>query len=390
MNEPIDPQSQFETVELIGTSPAIQNVKKLIEHVAPIDVPILIQGESGTGKEVVARLLHKYSNRNKKPFVPVNCAAIPEGLFESEMFGSEKGAYTGSEKTRIGLIEQANQGTLLLDEIGEMPLQMQVKLLRVLETKLLTRVGGNELKKVDFRLVSSTNRDLQIAVSEGRFRSDLFYRIRAVQIDLPPLRKRAEDIPLLIEYFSNQFAFRNHISVPQWTREALNWLSEMRWEGNVRELRWFVEGFLSLDRDPSPITRERVQPYYMQLIPASKNLPVLVQRQNSEIVYQPLVNERFSSENIPHLIKQLTREINELKGMIASVLVRFDQWLSEVKPIEVGTTEPHYPVDQTIKGQEKQAIQAALQNTNGNRREAAKRLGISERTLYRKLKEYGL
>lgn len=387
-DEILNPESPFETVDLIGISPAIQSVKKLIEHVAPIDVPVLIQGESGTGKEVVARLLHKYSQRSKKTFVPVNCAAIPEGLFESEMFGSEKGAYTGSDKTRIGLFEQANHGTLLLDEIGEMPIQMQVKLLRVLETRMVSRVGSNELKKVDFRLLSSTNKDLQIAVSEGKFRSDLYYRIRAVQIDLPPLRKRPEDIPLLIQHFTNQFAERNRIPTPIWTQEALNWLSEMRWEGNVRELRWFVESFLSLDRGEGPISKERVHPFYMQLMPSSKNLPVLVTKSSNEIIYQPIDIE--TTDEIAFSMKQLNREMNELKGMVASLLVRLDKLFTDIQTMKLQIEEQFTIPGITMKEQEKSAIQNALIQTNGNRKQAAKQLGISERTLYRKLKKYGI
>lgn len=374
-------------VDLLGISPAIQNIKKLVEQVASIDVPVLIIGESGTGKEVVARLLHQYSYRKKLPFVPVNCGAIPEGLFEAEMFGSEKGAYTGAERTRIGLIEQAHQGTLLLDEIAEMPLQMQVKLLRVLETKLVSKVGSVESSFVDFRLISSTNKDLQIAVSEGKFRSDLYYRIRAVQIELPSLRKRSEDIPLLILHFSKEFAKRNQIQEPEWSSEALHWLAEMRWEGNIRELRWFVEGFLSLDREMGIITRDRIQPYYLQLIPTSKNLPILVSRQNSDLIHQASTAKSINIEDMSSFIIKMSREITEVKGMLATLVVRFDQLTNEMIVQSESNQDSIMDNSMTMKDQENLAIQHALQQSNGNRRLAAKQLGISERTLYRKIKK---
>ncbi|MDK9699250.1 MAG: sigma-54 dependent transcriptional regulator [bacterium] len=370
---------------LIGRSDALKAVRTLIEQVAPMDVPVLISGESGTGKEVVARLLHLQSHRKQGAFVPVNCGAIPEGLFESEMFGAVRGAYTGSERNRAGLFEQAHKGTLLLDEIGEMPMTMQVKLLRVLETGEVTRVGGNDSMKVDFRLVSSTNRDLAFETSHEKFRHDLYYRIRAVQIELPPLRERPEDIPPLIDMFTAQFMKRNRTPPVEWSSSALHWLSDQRWEGNVRELRWFIEGYLSLDRSGGMVTVERVQPFFAKLVPTSKRLPVLVSRSNDSYPSEPGYDAELNASPIRMELQELKREVRELKGMVATALLRQEE--SRIAKAPPPTEIPFFP---TVKEREEDAIRDALRFANGNRRDAAMRLGISERTLYRKLRQLNL
>ncbi len=367
---------------LLGESDAMRAVRQLIDQVAQVDVPVLVIGESGTGKEVAARLIHEQSPRRSQPFVPVNCGAIPEGLFESEMFGTVRGAYTGADRSRAGLFEQADKGTLLLDEIGEMPISMQVKLLRVLETNLVTRLGGADPIKVNFRLISSTNRDLSHATLQEKFRLDLYYRIRAVQIELPPLRERPEDIPLLIQLFSRQFAKRNRTEAIEWTPSALHWLSEQRWEGNVRELRWFVEGFHSLDRASGAITLERVQPVYAKLVPTSRRLPVLLSR--SEFPEFDRIEQKVGGDSpLIHELQEIRRDLRELKGMVATALLR-----QEEQRNQINSADQAISIFPTVQEREQEAVREALKMANGNRREAAQRLGISERTLYRKLRMF--
>jgi len=228
---------------LIGKSPIMQQLYAMIERVSASQANILIGGESGTGKELVARAMHFNSPRKSGPFVPVNCAAIPENLIESELFGHEKGAFTGAERKKMGLFETANGGTLFLDEIGDLPQSMQVKLLRILQEREFRRVGGTQDHPLDIRLVAATNKDLEVEVSEGRFREDLFYRLNVVRVDLPPLRERREDIPLLLDYFYAKQTGQKHLPISQ---DALDCLFRYLWPGNIRELENLVERCLAL------------------------------------------------------------------------------------------------------------------------------------------------
>jgi two-component system response regulator AtoC len=239
LHEKLDQRYRFE--DIITKSPKMQKVIELIKVVAKSNATVLITGESGTGKELVARAIHSQSYRRGKPFVPVSCAALPESLLESELFGHEKGAFTGAHALRKGKIEFAHQGTLFLDEIGEMSANIQVHLLRVLEEREFTRVGGNELIKVDVRVVSATNRDMREAIASGKFREDLYYRLNVVTIDLPPLRDRKEDIPLLANHFLKKFAAENQKDVSGFSPEVTNFLLKYQWPGNVRELENTVE-----------------------------------------------------------------------------------------------------------------------------------------------------
>jgi two-component system response regulator AtoC len=239
LHQKLEEHYRFENI--ITKSPKMQQLIELIEVVAKSNATVLITGESGTGKELVARAIHSQSYRKDKPFVAVSCAALPESLLESELFGHEKGAFTGAHAQRKGKIEFANQGTLFLDEIGEMSANIQVHLLRVLEEKEFTRVGGNELIKVDVRLVSATNRDMKKAVASGQFREDLYYRLNVVTIDLPPLREREEDIPLLANHFLKKFAAENQKEVSGFSPEVTDFLLKYQWPGNVRELENTIE-----------------------------------------------------------------------------------------------------------------------------------------------------
>ena len=232
--------------EIIGKSPAMRRVFSLIEKVADTESTVLVLGESGTGKELVARAIHRASDRRKGPFIPVNCGAIPEELLESELFGHEKGAFTGAIKTRIGRFELAHGGTIFLDEVAEMSPKLQVKLLRVLQERTFERVGGSRQIKVDIRVIAATNKDLEKEVREGRFREDLYYRLNVIPIKLPPLRERLEDIPLLVEHFLARFKDRKKQPVKGITKEALEYLMKHDWPGNVRELENVIERMVIL------------------------------------------------------------------------------------------------------------------------------------------------
>lgn len=248
LHQKLDQRNCFE--DIITKSPKMQQVIELIKIVAKSNATVLITGESGTGKELVARAIHSQSYRKDKPFVPVSCAALPESLLESELFGHEKGAFTGAHALRKGKIEFANRGTLFLDEIGEMSANIQVHLLRVLEEREFTRVGGNDLVRVDVRVVSATNRDVKAAVADGQFREDLYYRLNVVTIDLPPLRDRIEDIPLLSGHFLNNFAKENQKEVRGFSQEVTDFLLKYQWPGNIRELENTIERAVILAQNP--------------------------------------------------------------------------------------------------------------------------------------------
>ncbi|NDC25743.1 MAG: sigma-54-dependent Fis family transcriptional regulator, partial [Proteobacteria bacterium] len=246
-------QNNLKTSEgnlLVGNSPLTQKALHLVERVAAADTTVLISGESGTGKELIAQSIHERSNRNTGPFIKINCAAIPESLLESELFGYEKGAFTGAQSTKPGRFELAHKGTLFLDEIGEMSPEMQVKLLRVLQERSFERVGGIKTIQVDVRLVAATNKDLEAEVKNGRFRSDLFYRLNVVPIHLAPLRERREDIPLLVAHFSRKLSTRLKRDNPQFSAETLELLMQFPWPGNIRQLENVVERCLIMAEGP--------------------------------------------------------------------------------------------------------------------------------------------
>ncbi|SMP18469.1 two-component system, NtrC family, response regulator PilR [Desulfurobacterium pacificum] len=230
-----------EIPQLIGKSPATEKLKETIRKIAPYDVNVLITGESGTGKEVVARAIHNLSNRNRKPFIAINCAALPSELLESELFGYKKGAFTGATKDKKGLIETANGGTLFLDEIGDMPIPLQAKLLRFLETKKFIPLGSTEEREVNVRIIAATNKNLKEEVKKGNFREDLFYRLSTIQIHIPPLRERKEDIPLLVDYFVKQLSKKYNKEIKRISQNFINYLMNQPLEGNVRELKNIVE-----------------------------------------------------------------------------------------------------------------------------------------------------
>jgi len=371
----------------ISSSLVMQQVMRALEQVAPTEISVLITGESGTGKELIAKSIHAGSLRKNKPLIVVNCGAIPEGILESELFGHEKGSFTGASSARKGYFELANSGTIFLDEIGEMPLATQVKILRVLENKEFMRVGSAETLKVDVRVIAATNKDLEVEVRNGLFRRDLFFRLNAVNIRVPSLRERKEDIAPFVNYFANEYCKNNHIEFSGFTEQALKTLENYSWPGNVRELKNLVESVIVLEKG----RRIDDQILANHLKPASKfdrNLPVPMGRSVEEV-------ER---EFIYRALVDLKEEVAEIRRML------FDQYMPARKLAPWDEIEPgfepslevtnHYqrehPNGQSVDEMQKQLIINTLQSTSGNRRKTAKILGISERTLYRKIKQYGL
>lgn len=327
---------------LIGKSKVMQEVYKAIGRVAPTDATVLIRGESGTGKELVARAIYHHSMRADRPFLVINCVAIPETLLESELFGYEKGAFTGAVSRRVGKIEQANGGTVFLDEIGDMPFSIQAKILRLLQEKSIERLGGREPIPVDVRVIAATNRDLETALSEGRFREDLYYRLKVVTIWLPPLSERSGDIPLLADYFLAQLATKMGIENPGMTREAKGLLDRCPWPGNVRELANVIQKALIF----------------------SRGLPIGPDD----------VNKAMSGESV----------VKKVDGEGAQEVIR--QWVRKVLVSETGENLFDYFMDHFAAI----LITEALRLTGGNRTRAAKLLGLSRPTLQSKIEKYGL
>ncbi|MFQ6611753.1 MAG: sigma-54 interaction domain-containing protein [Fidelibacterota bacterium] len=379
---------------IIGRSDVIQEVLEMISQVAPVDISILITGESGTGKEMVAKAIHRFSRRSQETLVTVNCGAIPEGIIESELFGHVKGAFTDARDDRKGYFETANKGTVFLDEIGETPLETQVKLLRVLESGEFTPVGGSQMKKTDVRVTAATNKDLGSLVEKEQFRQDLYYRLKTVTIDVPALRHRIEDLSLLVERFALEFTRSNDIPYRGFMPEALRVMKQHSWPGNVRELKNFVESILVLEKG------ERIT-------------AVMVERQLGTAP----VFER--NPRLPVPLNQ-TPEVAERELILRQLfLLRQDvEFLKQIATQGVVSDQPNYPIlpgggtvmnpgmrieedmgyfirsaaigDMSLDDLEREAIERTLKFFNNNRRATARSLGMSERTLYRKINDYGL
>lgn len=384
---------------LVGESPSMQAAMSRLLQVAPTDLTVLITGETGTGKEVFASALHELSQRKKYPFVSVNCGAIPETLLESELFGAEKGAYTGADERRKGFFESADRGTIFLDEIGEMPMNTQVKLLRILESGEYSRLGSSTVHKVNVRVVAATNRDLQYEVRQGRFRQDLYFRLNSVNIHLPPLRQHPTDVAVLVEHFAQRAADKAVVSYEGIDGAALQRLEQYPWPGNVRELRNVIETMVTLERG-TPITEEMVDRYLPQ---QASSLPV----SESALVRLPETPRPSTDADMQMVYRtllQLSQDVTEVKSVLRHLLsITFEQSPSPatstaVAPVvrtpNVGTNvDADVEVDDenlNLARIERMAIELALRKTSGSRRDAARLLGISERTLYRKIEEYGL
>ncbi|MBL7996259.1 sigma-54-dependent Fis family transcriptional regulator [bacterium] len=394
-----------DTIGLIGRSASIKSVVRDICKIAPSDVAVLIIGESGTGKDISAKAIHQLSHRRNRPLVIVNSGAIAEGILESELFGHERGAFTGAVSERKGYFETANGGTVFLDEIGDMPLVTQVKLLRVLESGEFIKVGGSVVKKSDVRVIAATNRNLEQMVRRGEFRKDLYYRLKAITLNIAPLRARREDIPILVEKFIRSFSLQTHGSFKGFSPEAMDIITQYRWPGNVRELKNFVESLITLKRGdivtPSDVTSNLQNFRDIDALnedePDNAHLPVAMhltpEQAERELLYRTLLSLKQDITDIKHFLAAKFGSSASGLSSRASSPVIFDKKISESKVVEPEI----YNVDESSEretmdvGQaEKELIIKALKRFDSKRSAAAKALGLSERTLYRKIKEYNL
>ena len=394
----VDANKIKNSVGIIGESIEIEEMCTLIGQVANTDISVLITGESGSGKEMVAQALHKNSKRKFESMITVNCAAIPSGIIESELFGHKKGSFTGAHENHKGYFEAANKGTIFLDEIGELPLETQAKLLRVIEQGEFMRVGETKTQKTDVRIVAATNRKLKDEVQEKKFRQDLYFRLKTVSINVSPLRDHISDLFLYIERFGLLFTAKNDIPFKGFAPEAINIMKEYNWPGNVRELKNTIESLLAINKG------ERIQEdmvvKYLKLDDSkdvfNNSLPVPINKESDAIERELILKQLLF----------LRQDVNELKQLFAA---KMGDSTNNIQPTnnslfvlpEKNKENTHQIDDGLFKGikddvigeitmneLEKEVIERTLKNCNGNRRKTAKILDISERTLYRKLKEY--
>ena len=403
----MDIQTLKQRYDIIGNDPRLMQALNKAIQVAPTELSILITGESGVGKDVFSRIIHENSlrkhQRQGRGLISVNCGAIPEGTIESELFGHVKGAFTGADKNRKGYFEEADGGTIFLDEIGELPLAMQVKLLRVLENGEIIPVGSSQAQKIDVRVVAATNVDIVAAVRNGRFREELYYRLNQISIYLPPLRERKEDIPLLFRKFSSDVAEKYHMPPIVLTDDARRLLMDYPWYGNVRELKNITEQIAVVETERT-ISAAILQ-NYLSYVPTEK-MPALVENQPgaaSQITDRELLLKALS---MGQMITEMRQEINDLRQMVSRMAqggavqvdtgsVVHQPYLPATQPRHAEEEEfltPEIIEDEAIalEDRERTAIQRALEKHQGNRKLAAAELHISERTLYRKLKEYNI
>jgi len=382
---------------IIGESEEINQVLEMVSQVAGVDISVLINGESGTGKELVAKAIHTASMRSSKDLIIVNCGAIPEGIIESELFGHKKGAYTDASESRKGYFETANKGTIFLDEIGDMPLKTQVKVLRVLESGEYMRVGDSTSKRTDTRVIAATNKNLAKLVKEGKFRQDLYYRLKTVTINLPALRHMKNDIRLLVERFALQFSRTNKIKYKGFTPEAIKAIQKFDWPGNVRELRNFIESILILEkgeRITAEIIEKQLQSEKMIEFSDNPALPVVVNQNpdqaERELILRQLLFLRQDIEELKLMLKQSDFSILNLPRNID------ENFSNKIHDDEFDSLEDKTLLKEQAIGSfkttdlEKEMILRTLEYFNNNRRASAKSLGMSERTLYRKINDYGI
>ncbi len=412
----MDVQQIKQRFGIIGNSYALNRSIDVAVQVAPTDLSVLITGESGTGKEVFPQIIHQYSSRKHGPYIAVNCGAIPEGTIDSELFGHEKGSFTGALSDRKGYFEEANGGTIFLDEIGELPMSTQVRLLRVLETGEFIRVGSSKIIKTNVRVVGATNVEIEKAIKNAKFREDLYYRLNSIPIKIPPLRERVDDIHLLFRKFANDFADRYRMPAIKLDDSARMLLEKYRWPGNIRQLKNITEQISVIEKQRT-LTADLLKQYLPSN--AGENLPAILETKDSrtesnfsnerEILYKVLFDMKRDMNDLKKLVLEMLQhggDIN-LKGEHAQIIRNLYSSEGEIlKPTVQPSTQVSYGQrhdDQTIvdteefieeslslEEKEKELIEKALDKHSGKRKSAAYELGISERTLYRKIKEYDI
>lgn len=394
----IDIQSIKQRFGIIGNDSNLNRAIEVAVQVAATDLTVFINGESGTGKDVFPQIIHQNSARKHGPYFAINCGAIPEGTIDSELFGHEKGSFTGAYDTRKGYFEVADGGTLFLDEVAELPLATQARLLRVLENGEFIKVGSSKIQKTNVRVVAATNVNIPTAIEKGRFREDLYYRLNTVPIHIPALRERKDDIRLLFRKFASDFAEKYHIPAVQLTPEALTMLENYRWDGNIRQLKNVTEQ-ISIIETERVITPEILMNY----LPTQTALPVIIKDDSKadtiserDILYKVLFDmkkditelrktvDELTSGQIPMATPATQQHITPIK---ATTVIDYDNTQdAEVEYLQEKQTSDNL----SLQDKENEVIIKALRKYNGKRKDAAKELGISERTLYRKIKEYDI
>jgi transcriptional regulator with PAS, ATPase and Fis domain len=404
-------QSVKQRFEIIGNSALLDRAIEIACQVAPTDITVLITGESGVGKEVFPKIIHQLSARKHGPYIAINCGAIPEGTIDSELFGHEKGSFTDAHEARKGYFEVANNGTIFLDEVAELPLSTQVRLLRVLESKEFMKVGSSKAIKTNVRVVAATNVNILDAIQKGKFREDLYYRLNSVPISVPSLKERKQDIDLLFRRFAADFAEKYRMPSLQLTDQARQYLMNYHWQGNVRQLKNITEQISIIERNRD-VTLETLVKY----LPEStyRDLPVLLDKSDAaqgfserELLYKVLFDMKKDIHDLKKIIANILQttginvNINQQKNsFVDKYNPDFDSIIDEEKEFEIQHTyndkTVHEPVKNIIEVEEILSLQKkemdlikkAVEKYKGKRRKAAAELGISERTLYRKLKEF--
>ena len=399
--------------KIIGSNDGLDRAIEKAVRVSPTDITVLVTGESGVGKEAFPKIIHQLSHRKHNKFIAVNCGAIPEGTIDSELFGHEKGAFTGATATRSGYFEVADGGTIFLDEVGELPLTTQVRLLRVLENGEFIKVGSSKVQKTNVRIVAATNLNMENAISKGKFREDLFYRLSTVEIKIPPLRQRKNDIILLFRKFASDFAKKYKMPTVRLDEDAQRILQNYRWNGNIRQLKNITEQLSVLEQERA-INGAMISSY---LPDPKNNLPALVSESKSdsdfsserEILYKILFDMKKDLNELKKLTNNLKPESvgsNENLADIENFIPQNFNQLRDNSISETDVIENNQPIERSdkysfaeevveeetlsIQDKELELIIKALERNNGRRKAAAKELGISERTLYRKIKQYDL
>ncbi|MBR5332117.1 MAG: sigma-54-dependent Fis family transcriptional regulator [Muribaculaceae bacterium] len=392
---------------IIGTSPTLMAAVTRAIQVAPIDLSVLIIGESGSGKEFFPKIIHNYGARKHSKYIAVNCGAIPEGTIDSELFGHEKGAFTGAVSSRKGYFEEADGGTIFLDEVAELPLTTQARLLRVLESGEFLKVGSSTVQKTNIRIVAATNVDMLKAVEEGRFREDLYYRLSTVLITIPPLRDRGSDIALLARKFASDFAEKYHTKEITFDDSARNMIKQYRWPGNVRQLKNVVEQ-ISLFEAGTEVTADTVAPYIPQnatvcspTLSSQAKASAHTYEAEREILFGMILRLQKEIETLKNIVMggSSSQQLLETRSKMAPVdssMVRYsdynsdymqdDEYQNEVSEVE----SQEISSSMTLEDTERETIRRSLERNGGRRKATAQELRISERTLYRKIREYGL